>query len=241
MLDNEIVRVKVQGEFACFTRPDLKVERMTYPCMTPSAARGILDSILWKPEFQWYVRRIIVLNPVRFFSVKRNEVNSKQGKNPIVIEDRRAQRNSIVLRDVAYIIEASIHQKEKSDKNPPKKYIEMFRRRVRKGQCYRRPYLGLREFYAEFSEPDGKEMPIPEPIPIGSMLFDIFYDENGKPAPLFFYNVSVENGILKCEVPENDKMMESSHVRPPADSEVSAYLYEFKKYEDKEFSMEVSS
>ncbi len=241
MIDKEIVRIKVQGDFACFTRPDLKVERMTYPCMTPSAARGILDSILWKPEFQWYVRRIIVLNPVRFFSVKRNEINSKQGRNPIVIEDKRAQRNSIVLRNVAYIIEASIYQKETTDKNPPKKYVEMFKRRVRKGQCYRRPYLGTREFYAEFSEADGKEMPISEPIPIGSMLFDIFYDENGSPKPLFFYDVSVENGVLNCEVPENDTMMESSHVRPPADSEVSARLYEFKKHDEEEFSTEVSS
>jgi len=241
MVDNEIVRVKVQGDFACFTRPDLKVERMTYPCMTPSAARGILDSILWKPEFQWYVRRIVMLNPVRFFSVKRNEINSKQGRNPIIVEERRAQRNSIVLRDVAYIIEASIYQKGRDDKNPPKKYIEMFRRRVRKGQCYRRPFLGTREFPAEFSEPDGTEKPLLESIPIGSMLFDVFYDENGRPSPLFFYDVSVENGILNCEVPENDKMMESSHVRPPADSEVSAYLYEFKRHEDEEFSKEVSS
>lgn len=238
MLDKEVVKVKVTGDFACFTRPDLKVERMTYPCMTPSAARGILDSILWKPEFQWYVRRIIILNPVKFFSVKRNEINSKQGKNPIVIEEKRAQRNSIVLRDVAYIIEASIFQKEKSDINPPKKYVEMFRRRVRKGQCYRRPFLGTREFYAEFSESDGQETSILEPIPIGSMLFDIFYEENGKPSPIFFYDVAVENGILNCERPENDKMMESSHPRPPEDSEIQAYLYAFKDFEDKDSGME---
>ena len=82
MLDDQVVRVKVTGEYACFTRPDLKVERMTYPCMTPSAARGVLDAILWKPEFQWYVRRIIVLNPVRFMTIKRNEINSKQSCNP---------------------------------------------------------------------------------------------------------------------------------------------------------------
>ncbi len=241
MIDKEIVRVKVQGEFACFTRPDLKVERMTYPCMTPSAARGILDSILWKPEFQWYLRRIIVLKPVSFFSVKRNEINTKQGINPIIVEERRAQRNSIVLKDVAYIIEASIYQKEKSDKNPLKKYVEIFKRRVRKGQCYRRPFLGTREFPAEFREPDGFEKPILEPIPIGSMLFDIFYNEDGKASPLFFYDVSVENGVLNCERPENDKMMESTHVRPPANSEVNAYLYEFKKLEDLEFSKEVKS
>jgi CRISPR-associated protein Cas5d len=234
MLDHEVVRVKVTGDYACFTRPDLKVERMTYPCMTPSAARGILDSILWKPEFQWYVRRIMVLKPVRFASIRRNEINTKQGKTPIIIEEKRAQRNSIVLREVAYIIEASVHQKEHSDKNPPKKYVEIFKRRVHKGQCWRRPFLGTREFYAEFSEPDGAEKAIEETIPIGSMLFDIFYDETGKPSPLFFYDVAVKNGVLNCEVPENDKMMAASHVRPDAGSEVSSVIYAFNQEEEKE-------
>jgi len=232
MLDKDVVRVKVSGEFACFTRPDLKVERMTYPCMTPSAARGILDSILWKPEFQWYMRRILVLEPVKFFSVKRNEINSKQGKNPIIIEEKRTQRNSIVLKDVAYIIEASVHQKEFSEKNLPKKYVEMFKRRVRKGQCYRRPYLGTREFAAEFAEPGESDKPHSETIPVGSMLFDIFYDESGKPSPVFFYDVAIVDGVLNCEVPENMKMMESSHISSPADSEISAVLYDFKMQED---------
>ncbi len=240
MLDDRIVRVKVTGSFACFTRPDLKVERMTYPCMTPSAARGILDSILWKPEFQWYVRRILVLNLVKFATVKRNEINSKQGRSPIVIEEKRAQRNSVVLKDVAYIIEASIYQKERTDKNRPEKYIGvnagkegMFPRRVKKGQCWRRPYLGVREFSAEFMDPDGSEEPIEETIPVGSMLFDIFYDENGKPEPLFFHDVAIRNGVLNCEVPENDKMMESSHFRPPMDSEISAVIYDFNQQEEK--------
>lgn len=243
MLDNRVVRVKVKGDFACFTRPDLKVERMTYPCMTPSAARGILDSILWKPEFQWYVRRIIVLKPVRFATIKRNEINTKQGRSPIVIEEKRAQRNSVVLRDVAYIIEASIYQKQASDKNKPEKYIGrkgidadndgMFIRRVKKGQCWRRPYLGVREFSAEFMEPDGTEEPIKDTIPIGSMLFDIFYN-NGKLEPLFFHDVAVRNGVLNCEVPENDKMMLSSHVQPPMDSETSALIYEFNQREERE-------
>ena len=252
MLSKDIVRVKVTGDFACFTRPDLKVERMTYPCMTPSAARGILDSILWKPEFQWYVRKIIVLKPVQFFSIKRNEINSKQGNNPIVVDELkpdgkpkyRAQRNSIVLKDVAYIIEASIYQKEITDKNRPEKYIGikgvtaerdgMFMRRVKKGQCWRRPYLGTREFSAEFMEPDGTEEAIKETIPIGSMLFDIYYDVNGKPEPLFFYDAAVRNGELNCEVSENDKMMKSSHIQPPADSEISALIYDFNQTEEKE-------
>ncbi|MBT9175048.1 MAG: CRISPR pre-crRNA endoribonuclease Cas5d [candidate division WS2 bacterium] len=238
MLDNRIVRIKVYGDYACFTRPDLKVERMTYPCMTPSAARGILDSILWKPEFQWYVRRIQVLKPIRFCTIKRNEINSKQGHSPILIEEKRVQRNSVVLRNVAYIIEASIYQKHISDKNKPEKYVGMevgkegmFLRRLKKGQCYRRPYLGMREFSAEFMEPDGTEQPIQETVPIGSMLFDIFYDESGKPEPLFFHDVAIYNGVLNCEVPENDKMMQSSHFRPPIDSETSSAIYEQEEKE----------
>ena len=237
MIDKEIVRVKVSGEYACFTRPDLKVERMTYPCMTPSAARGILDCILWKPEFQWYVRNISVLNTIKFTSVKRNEINSKQGKNPINIEEKRAQRNSIILKSVAYIIDASIYQKEYSAKNPPKKYVEMFRRRVSKGQCWRRPYLGTREFSAEFCEPTEKDKPFDVTIPIGSMLFDIFYDEIGKPSPLFFYDVAIKNGILNCEVPENEKLMTSSHLRPEVGSESSSVIYAFNQEEEKEASV----
>lgn len=242
MLDSQVVRIKVFGEFACFTRADLKVERMTYPCMTPSAARGVLDSILWKPEFQWYIRRIVVLKPVKFASIKRNEINAKQGSKPIVVDELkkngkpkyRSQRNSIVLKDAAYIIEASIFQEEYSDKNPPKKYVEMFRRRVRKGQCWRRPFLGTREFYAEFCEPSESEKAISDTIPIGSMLFDIFFDDKGKSSPLFFYDVKIEKGVLNCEVPENDRMMKSSHLRPPLDSAISAVIYDFNQKEESE-------
>lgn len=237
MLDDQVVRVKVTGDYACFTRPDLKVERMTYPCMTPSAARGVLDAILWKPEFQWYVRRIIVLNPVRFMTIKRNEINSKQGHNPIVVEEKRAQRNSVLLRDVAYIIEASIFMKD-ATRQMYDKYVGitekregMFPRRVRKGQCWRRPYLGTREFSADFMAPDENDQSIKETIPIGSMLFDIFYDELGKPQPLFF-EAAIHNGVLNCEVPENDQMMHSTHIRPPIDSEVSSAIYEFNQREE---------
>jgi CRISPR-associated protein Cas5d len=96
------------------------------------------------------------------------------------------------------------------------------------------PYLGVREFSAEFMEPDGTEQPIQETIPIGSMLFDIFYDKNGKPEPLFFHDVAIRNGILNCEVTENDKMMQSSHFQPPIDSEVSSAIYEFNQREERE-------
>lgn len=239
MLDDRVVRVKVTGDYACFTRPDLKVERMTYPCMTPSAARGVLDAILWKPEFQWYVRRIIVLNPVRFMSIKRNEINSKQGRNPIIVEDKRAQRNSVLLRDVAYIIEASIFMKD-ATRQMYDKYVGvmekregMFPRRVRKGQCWRRPYLGTREFSAEFMPPEENDQPIKETIPIGSMLFDIFYDEQGKPQPLFF-EAAIHDGVLNCEVPENDQMMRSTHIRPPVGSDVSSAIYRFNQREEED-------
>ncbi len=247
MADNQLkpderrVRVKVSGDYACFTRPDLKVERLSYPCMTPSAARGILDSILWKPEFQWYVRKIEILKPIRFVTVKRNEINSKQSATPLIIEEKRAQRNSVILRDVAYIIEASIFQKQPSDRNNPEKYIGtlpgrhgIFPRRVKKGQCWRRPYLGTREFSAEFMECDGSEKPINETVPVGSMLFDIFYDEKGKAEPVFFYDVVIRNGVLDCEVPENFKMLESSHLRRPLDDEISSAIYNFNRNEEKE-------
>lgn len=249
MLDDRIVRVKVEGDFACFTRPDLKVERMTYPCMTPSAARGILDCILWKPEFQWYVRRIIVLKPVHFVTIKRNEIKFKQNVTPIVVDEvldtgkpkNRVQRNSVVLRDVAYIIEASIFMPHPSSKSAFGKYVGMvegkegiFPRRVKKGQCWRRPYLGTREFSAEFMRPDGTELPIQDTIPIGSMLFDVFYDAGGKPKPLFFHDVAIREGILNCEVPENEQMMSSTHIQPMADSEVSSLIYEFNRGEEAE-------
>jgi CRISPR-associated protein Cas5d len=234
MLDDDIVGVKTDGDFACFTRPDLKVERMTYPCMTPSAARGVLDSILWKPEFQWYVRRILILKPVKFFSVKRNEIKAKQGDKPLIIEDERTQRNSIILRDVSYIIEASIYQKTFDSKNPPQKYVEMFRRRVKHGQCFRRPFLGTREFSAEFCEPNTKDAPIKETIPIGSMLFDLVYDENGKPSPLYFYDVAIIDGKLDLAnyKHENELLMQSSHLQSQVDNEFSAMIYKFNKQEE---------
>jgi len=150
----------------------------------------------------------------------------------------RVQRNSIVLRDVGYIIEASIFMNNVTDKRMYEKYVGMtekkdgiFSRRVRKGQCWRRPYLGTREFSAEFMPPDCTEQALQETIPIGSMLFDILYDDKGKPQPLFF-EAAIRDGVLNCEVPENDQMMRSSHLRPPIGSEVSSMIYEFNLQEE---------
>lgn len=232
-MNNNALRIKVWGEFACFTRPDLKVERMTYPCMTASAARGVLDSILWKPEFTWHVQRIFVLKPVKFYSVKRNEINKKQGKTPIVVEQDRAQRNSIVLKDVAYIIEAAVHQATSPVKNPTKKYVEMFNRRVQKGQCWRRPYLGTREFAAEFSlpTPDDSEKRSKEDIPIGSMFLDMWYDEKGVPTPKFFYDVSVRQGVLEC-TKEYEQILTSNHPREQIAEYPRQLIHEFNVAEE---------
>ncbi len=243
VLDEQRVRVKVSGEFACFTRPDLKVERMSYPCMTPSAARGVLDSILWKPEFKWYVRRILVLKPVMYCSIKRNELKAKQGKEPIdicVMDKYRTQRSATLLRDVAYIIEASVFQDAFDVKNPPVKYVEMFRRRVRKGQCFRRPYLGTREFSCEFTEPAAHDAPITDTVPIGSLFYDMFYAPNGIPQPLFAHNMAVRSGVLDCENAKgadgilNEKLMTSSHIRPPVTDGVRELLQFYAEQEELE-------
>lgn len=244
MLDKEIVRLKVTGDFACFTRPDLKVERMSYPCMTPSAARGILEAILWKPEFQWFVRRIIVLNPIKFASVKRNEISKKQNPKgqPIEITENRVQRNSIVLKDVGYIIEASVFVDEKfientKDSEHPimvKKYRTMFERRVKKGQCWHQPCLGTREFAADFSVPNDQDQPMDITYPIGSMFYDMFYDDKRKVTPLFFHDVAIINGILECPEEIATKMLSSSHIQPKQSDEYNRVVYEHYQKEEAE-------
>lgn len=243
MLDKEIVRLKVSGEFACFTRPDLKVERMSYPCMTPSAARGILEAILWKPEFQWYIRRIIILKPIRFISLKRNEIKKRQGTTPIDItnmDNRVPLRNSIVLKDVSYIIEASIFvnetliEKTKDSQHPitVKKYRTMFERRVQKGQCWHQPCLGTREFAADFSTPNDSDVPSDITHPIGSMFYDMFYDKDGNVTPLFFYDVAIVNGILECPEDKANKMLTSSHIQPQTTDAYNRVVYEHYKKEE---------
>jgi CRISPR-associated protein Cas5d len=223
MLDDRTVKLKVGGEYACFTRPDLKVERMTYPCMTPSAARGIMESIAWKKDFQWYIRRILILNPIVFVSVMRNEIKCLQRHNPIVVQNEYTPRNSVILKSPSYIIEASVYIDDKVSKIKPEKYIGregidadndgIFVRRLKKGRCWKRPFLGMKEFSAEFSEPDGTEVPINVTLPIGSMIFDIFYD-NGIPKPLYAYDMVIRNGVLDCNIPENMEMRKSSHIKP---------------------------
>ena len=205
--------VRVWGEFACFTRPENKVERVSYSVMTPSAARGILESIFWKPEFAWQVQEIQVLNPIRHFSILRNEVNSrasgraarsweKNGGGFIASGDR-AQRHTLGLRDVDYVIQAdvSLHAHTNAD---AAKYRDQFRRRVKSGRCFSRPYFGCREFVANFCEPAATDKPIDLTDDLGRMLYDIQYDANktGRGVP-FFFHARLEDGVLRIPTKED--------------------------------------
>lgn len=202
-------RLKVSGTNACFTRPEMKVERVSYDVMTPSSARGILEAIIWKPAIVWRILQIDILKPVRWESVRRNEVGAvisarnvaaamAQGKGNLgmFVEKERQQRAGLFLRDVAYVIHAYF---EMTDKAGPEdnvtKFEQMFIRRATNGQCFHRPYFGCREFPVdfEFLPRDADEQPsISESRDLGWMLYDMDY--SGKePMPQFFHAV-MENG-----------------------------------------------
>lgn len=190
--------VRVKGDFALFTRPENKVERVTYPVMTPSAARGILEAIFWHPQFTWAVREIHVLNPVKTFSILRNEVNSKMSldrRAPYFADEDRAQRNAVCLRDVDYVIYADVEVKPGVGDDQAK-FRDQFRRRVDRGQCYHRPALGCREFAAEFSPTDGTETPIGWTENLGLMLWDLEYSAKPPFWPKFF-SAMVDQGVLQ--------------------------------------------
>ena len=203
------LQVRVWGDFACFTRPEMKVERVTYPVPTPSAARGVLEAIFWKPEMQWRVEEIWVLKPVRYFSVLRNEVNKRTsdrsaagwlaagGLGGYSASDDRAQRHTLALRDVDYLIRAQIEVKPGVEANVAK-YRDQFHRRVADGRCFATPYLGCREFSAYFCEPDGTERPVNWSDDLGLMLYDLMYagDRSGSGTP-FFFPARVENGVVR--------------------------------------------
>jgi CRISPR-associated protein Cas5d len=197
------LKLKVWGEYACFTRPEMKAERVSYPVLTPSAARGILEAIFWKPEFTWQVVKIEVLNPIRFFSIVRNEVSSKMSVRGAAAtgghyfaEEDRAQRHTLALKDVAYIIHANVQVKDGVKENPAK-FRDQFRRRVKRGQYFHHPYFGTREFPAKFGMPDGSEQPIAYTDDLGQMLIDLRYEEDksGRGTPIF-KNVKIENGVI---------------------------------------------
>lgn len=206
------IKLKVWGDYACFTRPEMKVERVSYDVMTPSAARGILEAVYWKPAIRWVIDRIHVMKPIRFDNVRRNEVAAKipvKGKSGVnaamkdgktalrlYVEDSRQQRAAMLLRDVEYIIEAHFEYTSDADRNDGK-HLDMFNRRARKGQCFHRPYLGCREFAAFFELVDGDipKAPFQDEKDLGWMLHDIDYTKAMTPV---FFRASMENGIIEC-------------------------------------------
>jgi CRISPR-associated protein Cas5d len=179
--------IKVGGDYACFTNPGLKVERCTYPVMTPAAARGVLEAIYWKPQFRWEIREIKVLKPIRQISIMRNEIEDRQDKTPIVIERNRQQRASLILKAVEYVITAEIVLKDGI--NNVIGYTDQFRRKLEGGQCHHTPYLGTREFAAWFEPATGKEESdeLIKKLPLGQMLFDTAYRENNERKEIEFH------------------------------------------------------
>jgi CRISPR-associated protein Cas5d len=200
-----MIELKVWGDFACFTRPENKVERVSYEVMTPSAARGVLEGVFWKPEMRYCIREIWVLNPIKHLSLVRNEVKSiasgraakkwsEQGGGYLADEDR-TQRHALILRDVAYIIRAEIQLTKRADAAIDK-YHAMASERIKKGQAYRMPYLGNREFSAHFSAPDGSEVAIDESHDLGRMLFDIeFMAQNKGPVQFKQHQASISRVV----------------------------------------------
>lgn len=202
-------RVRVFGPYACFTRPELKTERVSYEVMTPSAARGVLEAILWKPAIRWVVERIHVLAPIRFSAVRRNEVNSRLSPGGNIAnyfaDEDRAQRNTILLTAVDYVIEAHFQMTDRAGgQDNIQKFEEMFARRLTKGQSFHAPYLGCREFAARF-EPAPESWDVPPELrgrrDLGIMLLDLDFatSKGARPSPRFFEAV-LDHGTI--EIPE---------------------------------------
>ena len=218
--------LEVSGPYACFTRPEMKVERVSYDVITPSAARAIFEAILWKPAIRWEMKQIEVLAPIRWISVRRNEVGkiASPRSSSIFIEDDRQQRAGLFLRDVKYRLHAEFDflptEKRESPRNPvpsylsestdvsddrgnetPAKYAAMFERRAKKGQCFNQPYLGCREFSASFRLVDHLEepsIPIDLTKDLGWMLYDMDFSNADDPKPLFF-QAKIVKGIINID------------------------------------------
>ena len=221
--------LEVWGDMACFTRPELKVERVSYDVITPSAARAIFEAIFWKPAIRWQVTKIEVLNPIKWTSIRRNEVGAMASPrtDAILIEDKRQQKNTLCLKDVRYriwaklvfipqrdrkygktkneLIDAEESQLLRKDENPGK-YNAMFERRASKGQCFNQPYLGTREFSCAFRlvKPDIEAFSpaIPENLDLGIMLYDMNFEQNQEKPDAMFYRAKMENGVII--VPDKD-------------------------------------
>ena len=208
-----LLRLRARGPLACFTRPELKVERVSYEVPTPSAVRGLLEAVLWKPAIRWHVRRIHVLAPIRWISFRRNEVSTKASGPPRAVVDSggappryyadedRAQRNTMALRDVDYVLEAYMCLTPKAgDGDNLTKFVDIFERRVAKGQHFHQPYFGCREMVAEVLAVDAETpSPIDDSRGLGIMLWDIDFGKK-RNIPRFF-RARLERGVV--EVPED--------------------------------------
>lgn len=212
------VKVKVWGEYALFSRPEMKVERCSYDVITPSAARGILEAIYWHPGMKWVIDKIYVQKPIQFTSIRRNEVKSKISSNnvlpvyngankPLYISTKSdiVQRASLLLRDVSYVIEAHFEMTEKAAKSDnPGKFKDIIMRRLKRGECYHTPYFGCREFPANFCLcEDGEiETAYSGEKDLGFMLYDMDFSDLDNIQPMFFRAV-MEDGVINlrdCEV-----------------------------------------
>jgi CRISPR-associated protein Cas5d len=204
--------IEVSGDFACFTRPEMKVERVSYDVITPSAARAVFEAIFWKPAIRWHVRRIEVLKPIRWINLRRNEVGkvlsidkaktAMNGGDAVLalnIEDERQQRAGLFLRDVAYRLHADLEVcADRADSSPPAKYWSMFERRATTGQCVNQPYLGCREFAAHFrlvTDPTREPQPLDDTRDLGWMLHDLDFTNATDPQPRFF-RAQMVDGVI---------------------------------------------
>jgi CRISPR-associated protein Cas5d len=208
--------LEISGELACFTRPEMKVERVSYDIMTPSAARAVFESILWKPAIHWQPEKIEVLAPIRWTTIRRNEVGSKvsagnvksamqkgSGSIALYVEEERQQRASLLLRDVRYRITASFSMTGRAGaEENAQKFAEMFARRAAKGQCINQPYLGCREFACDFRlvEQGEKAAAIHEELrgerDLGWMLYDLDFSDPASPQPRFFH-ARMTDGVVQ--------------------------------------------
>lgn len=208
--------VEVWGDYASFNRPELKVERVSYDVMTPSAARGILDAIYWHPGISWIVDDIYVLSPIKFTGIRRNEVKSKVLRSDIksmmnggkdipfisTAEDRQ-QRSALILKDVRYVIKAhfNLNKEKMSEEDNEGKFSDIIKRRLQKGQCYHQPYFGNREFPVKFRAWDGQDVAkacISDDRDLGLMLYDMDYSDPENIRPMFF-RAKLEKGVLRVE------------------------------------------
>ena len=208
--------IEVWGDYACFSRPEMKTERVSYDVMTPSAARGLVEAIYWHPGMKYHIDRIYLLKPVQFASIRRNEVKAtllssavlsaaKGGEVPMLCTaENIQQRAALVLQDVHYVIECHFTMTEKAAPGDnPGKFQDIVTRRMRKGQCFSTPYFGCREFPAHFKQWEGGPIPtIDETHDLGFMLYDFDYSDPQNITPLYF-RAKMEHGVIQvagCEV-----------------------------------------